>query len=184
MTSLGKKMVRGAAVCLVGVVLAASAGAQSMPNISMRQNDFENDYDTKPWEEMATHLPPLPVKKDLIAFYVSAATEHRFFVDPAALSVGRDGVVRYTLVIETSGGAVNTSYEGMRCETREWRHYASGHAGVGWSKTRNPPWHKIREEPSNRYRAALFTDFFCPGGVIANLDDIRFALKREALRPR
>ncbi|MGE5386458.1 MAG: CNP1-like family protein [Betaproteobacteria bacterium] len=180
------KIMHRAALAVAAIACAASsATAQLIPIVrTPSQTDFENDFETKPWEEVATQLPPLPLKKDLSPFYVSAATEHRFFIDPEAVSVGQDGVVRYTVVIETSGGANNTSYEGMRCQTREWRHYASGHPGIGWSKTRNAPWHKIREEPSNRFRAALFSDFFCPEGVIASLKEIRFALKREAERSR
>jgi len=140
---------------------------------------FEEDFDKKTWQEVVVQLPPIPKRENLVSFYVSAATEHQFMVDPGSISVGQDGVVRYTLVIQASGGAVNTSFEGMRCETREWRHYASGRADGSWSKARNAAWQSLREESRNRHRAALFTDYFCPGGVMTyRADDIRSALKR------
>lgn len=174
-TGLGLLCVFGAAVAL-----AETVGLFGVPV----QHNFENDYDTKAWSEVSTQIPPPPLKQNLVSFYVSAATEHRFFLDPASISIGQDGVVRYTVVIETSGGASNINFEGMRCQTREWRHYASGHRGVGWSKTRNTTWRPIREEAANRHRAALFSDFFCPEGVIANDREIKAALRQEPNRAR
>ena len=43
-------------------------------------------------------LPPLP-SGGLIEFFVSTATTFKFFIDPASLSVGTDGVVRSSTVI-------------------------------------------------------------------------------------
>lgn len=127
---------------------------------------FEEDYEKEAWQELKFQLPAAPRKESMIPFYVSAATENRFFVDGDSLSVGSDGVVRYVLLVETSGGARNVSFEGMRCETRERRMYASGRSDASWSKSRKNEWEPIREAIANRHYAALFFDYFCPGGVI------------------
>jgi hypothetical protein len=127
---------------------------------------FDEDYETKEWREMEVMMPAAPQKETLLPFYVSAASDNRFSVDGATLSVGADGVVRYVLVVETAGGARNVSYEGMRCETRERRIYASGRRDGSWSKSRNNAWERIRDTGTNRQHAALFLEFFCPGGVI------------------
>ena len=152
------------------VVLAGSVAADvpiSSLKVGIQQGGFEEDYETKRWEEIAVRLPAAPQKEKLISIYVSAATEHKFFIDPDSISLGKDGVARYTLVVKTSGGATNISYEGMRCETRERRAYAFGRSDGQWSKVRGSAWMTIREETANRHYAALFTDYLCPDGVMA-----------------
>jgi hypothetical protein len=144
---------------------------------------FDEEYDVKQWQEMAILMPAAPNKGSLIPFYVSAATENQFFIDGATLSVGEDGVVRYVLIVQTVGGAINTSFEGMRCETRERRIYASGRLDGSWSKSRNNEWVRIRDAAANRQYAELFLEYFCPGGAIArNAEEARQAL-RVGLHP-
>lgn len=140
---------------------------------------FDDDYDAKPWQEIELVLPAPPAQPSLQSFYVSATSTNRFSVDASTLSVGEDGVVRYVLVVETAGGARNVTFEGMRCETRERRIYASGRRDGSWSRSRNNAWEKIRDIAPNRQHAALFLDHFCPGGVIVrNVEEARDALRR------
>lgn len=128
--------------------------------------DFDEDYETKQWQELEVQLPA-PLRKDsLQPFYVSAATNNGFFIDLASLTVGADGVVRYILLILTPEGGRNVTYEGMRCESRERRIYASGRLDGSWSKSRQNEWVRIKDAYGNRHHAALFLEYFCPGGVI------------------
>lgn len=137
----------------------------------------EDGFGEPRWQEDEIQFPPQPLTTDLKSFYVSATTENRYAVDLRSLSVGRDGVVRYVLVVETPGGARNVSFEGMRCETRERRLYATGRRDGNWSESRNASWSKIVDIPPNRHHAALFLEYFCPGGVIvAKADEARNAL--------
>lgn len=139
--------------------------------------DFEEDYESKQWQEIEVQLPAAPRKETLLPFYVSAATENRFFVDGATLSVGNDGVVRYVLVVLTPQGARNVTYEGMRCETRERRIYASGRQDGTWSKARKNEWVRIQEVYANRQHAALFLEYFCPiGNIVQDAAEARNAL--------
>ena len=140
---------------LFGLLLAASAEA-----------GFEEDYETKQWQEVEVQLPGAPNKGALQSFYVSASTDNVFAIDASSLTVGSDGVVRYVLQVASSEGALTTSFEGMRCETREWRIYASGRRDGSWSKSRNNAWSPIRDVPSNRQHAALFSEYFCPDGIV------------------
>ncbi len=143
--------------------------------------DVEEDYTRQAWREAEVAFPAAPVEGALREFYVSAVAENRFFVDTSTLSIGADGVVRYVLVVLTHGGARNVSFEGMRCETREWRIYASGRADGSWSKARSDSWSAVREAAVNRHRAVLFLDYFCPGGVIVgNVGQLQNAFKRPA----
>ena len=140
--------------------------------------ESDEDMENTPWKEVQVQLPAWPQPENLLAVYVSAATQNEFFVDGSTLSVTADGVVRYVLVIRTPGGATNISFEGMRCETRERRIYASGRPDGSWSKSRGEDWKRIRDAGANRYHAALFGDYFCPEGVIArNVEEARNALR-------
>jgi len=141
----------------------------------------EEEFINSSWQEAAWALPAMPQSNDLLPFYVSAATSNKFFIDAASLSVSDDGVVRYTLLVLTSGGGRNLGFEGMRCETRERRLYASGRSDGSWSKSRNDQWSRIQDVAANRHYAALSLGYFCPGGVIArNKEEIVDALKRDA----
>jgi hypothetical protein len=141
--------------------------------------DEDEDKDTRRWQERVVDLPAAPLPENLLPFYVSAATDNEFFVDGASLTVGPDGVVRYVLVVQAAGGARNVSFEGLRCETRERRVYAFGRLDGTWSKSRNENWQRIRDVPANRHHAALFYDYFCPGGaIVAGADEARDALRR------
>lgn len=128
--------------------------------------DFEGEFEEeKPWVEVAAQLPPYPKAENLIPFDVSAATRNRFFVDAASISVGSDGVVRYTVVVEAAGGAKNVSYEGLRCASGERRLYAYGHPDGNWSKARNAGWEPVKFRSLLSYHKALFEDHFCPDGI-------------------
>jgi hypothetical protein len=139
---------------------------------------LNNVEDDAPWKESAAEFPRFPKDEDLLEFYVSAGTSNRFFIDGASIAPGKDGVVRYTLVIRTSGGAVNITYEGMRCETREVKLYAVGTAAGTWSKARKDEWQPIENKPINRHHAALSRDLFCPAGAQIQSNEEG----REALR--
>ncbi|WP_371323300.1 CNP1-like family protein [Dechloromonas sp. ZY10] len=139
----------------------------------------DDDDELKPWQELEASLPAFPKAEDLLPFVVSAATSNRFLVDARSLSVDGDGVVRYVLVVETAGGARNVTFEGMRCETRERRLYASGRADASWSLSRNRRWEPIRDAVANRHYAALFSEYFCPIGVqVRNAAEALTALRR------
>lgn len=141
--------------------------------------DFEEDEAARSWQESEVQYPAPPSSAALLAFSPGAATDNRFFVDGASLSVGSDGVVRYTLLVLSPEGGRNVSYEGMRCETKERRIYATGRADGSWSISRVKQWARVRDAVGNRHYAALFLEYFCPMGVIVrSADEARDALKR------
>ena len=126
----------------------------------------DDDEDAKPWQEKVVQFPAFVSHANWVPFYVSAATDNEFFVDVSTLSVDTDDVVRYVLKVVSSEGAASISYEGMRCDTRERKIYASGRRDGSWSKSRNSAWVSIRDAAANRHYAALFLDYFCPSGII------------------
>ena len=124
---------------------------------------FDEDFDdkNKPWEEIAIQLPAAPKPENLLPFYVSATATQRFAIDASSLSVGADGVIRYTLVATSEAGARNVSYEGIRCQSYERKLYAFGRPDGSWSRSRRDTWERITGNAANRYHAALFKDYFC-----------------------
>ncbi len=98
---------------------------------------------------------------------MSAASDFRFFVDRASLSVGKDGVVRYTLVARSPLGAENVSFEGIRCREGTYRVYAFGRSDGRWTE-RATGWRRIEPKSVQRWHSALWREFFCPQRVPIN----------------
>ncbi len=116
----------------------------------------------KSWLEAEIKLPPYPKPGTLIEFEAGAASSNRFYIDAESISVGSDGVVRYTLVVKGAGGGENISYEGIRCGTREQKYYAFGRRDGAWSNARSGEWRRIEYKDINRQHGVLYADFFCP----------------------
>jgi hypothetical protein len=126
--------------------------------------DYDKEVEEKPWAEVEAQLPAYPAKEDLIPFTVGAVREVKYFIDAKSLAVGSDGVIRYTLVIVSSAGAQNVSFEGLRCSTAERRIYAFGRADGTWSKARSNQWVRIQGN-SNNHNVELYTNYFCSVGA-------------------
>ncbi|MDP1733310.1 MAG: CNP1-like family protein [Sulfuritalea sp.] len=167
------------ALLLAGV--AMGVGAQRFdPNSHVEKNNYQSDEDEKPWQELEMELPAFPKQENLIEFYVSAVATNKYSIDASTLAAGADGVIRYVLVVQTSGGATNVSFEGMHCKEKSWKHYATGRSDGTWIKTRAAriEWRPIENKAVNRHHAALSRDLFCPmGNAIYTADEGRNALR-------
>lgn len=147
--------------------------------LAWAQADFDEEYESKRWQEIEVQLPAPPKAETLQSFFVSAASDHTFMVDLSSLTVGTDGVVRYVLVVQARDGGRNVTFEGIRCESRERRIYASGRLDGSWSKARNNEWQRIQNQYANRHHAALFSEYFCPGGaIVKDTSEAREAVKK------
>lgn len=133
------------------------------------QSNFEEEFDDrdKPWQEIAIQLPPAPKQEDLLPFYVSLAATQSFAIDAKSITVGSDGVIRYTLVAISDAGAKNISYEGIRCASYERKLYAFGQSDGSWSRSRRDQWERIGSHAINRQHAALSKDYFCQELTVA-----------------
>ena len=162
--SRAARCARGAVVALA--LLAVLAACAAPPQTAKWQQwDIDFDEGKKPWQEIESMMPPYPLPEHLVPFEGGAASQHRFFIDARSLSVGEDGVVRYTLLVRTAGGTTNVSFEGMRCETREQKYYALGRADGSWVRARNPQWRRLETQSINRHHYVLYADVLCFGKV-------------------
>lgn len=148
-------------------------------NIASADPEKPYDYEQKAWQEGVTLIPEYPKDENLIEFTVGPTEHNRFFVDGSTISIGSDGIVRYVMVLKTSGGATNVTLEAMRCATREFKLFAVGRSDASWDKIESPQWHLIENKTINHYRALLSRDFLCPAShAPRDAADARAALRR------
>jgi hypothetical protein len=126
-----------------------------------REWDAEFDEEKKSWQEIQAQIPPYPKEENLVRVDAGRATSHQFYVDASSVTLGEDGVMRYTVVVRAGGGATNVSFEGMRCETREQKLYALGRADKTWVRARDPQWHRIELRELTPHRYVLYREYFC-----------------------
>lgn len=149
------------AAWLSGMLVAASATAGEP------WAGWEHDYDEekRAWKEIQAQLPAYPKAENLAPVEAGSATSHRFYVDTASVSVGEDGIVRYTAVVKSAGGANNVTFEGIRCETREQKLYAIGRNDGTWVRARDPRWQRIVLRDLKPHHYVLYREFFCPSAA-------------------
>lgn len=140
------------AALLLGV---AAAGAQAQlltdPNREWREADAP---------------PPPPLRQDgLVPFVVSVNSQLRFGVDPASVTLGPDGVIRYVIVAQSASGALNAWYEGLRCTTAQVKTYAHWNPGPPgeWRPNPGAEWRNLGGEFASRPAVALARNGFCDG---------------------
>jgi hypothetical protein len=142
----------------VGVlVLAGPSSGQGFYGDKKYGEFYEEE---KKWVEQEANPPDYPKEQSLIEFNAGAATRNRHYIDGATLSVGKDGVIRYVIVVRTAGGAINVNFEGIRCSSRERKLYAFGRSDSTWATSRTQSWQPIRQDS---YQAILSREYFCPG---------------------
>lgn len=116
------------------------------------------------WQERQINLPPWPQDGDLVEFRLddpAAPISFRYFIDGRNLSVGSDGVVRYTLVAQSASGARNVTYEGLRCTAQGvFRVYAYGSA-KSFTPIEGEEWQTIIRRPGDELHRELHGFFLC-----------------------
>jgi hypothetical protein len=156
------------ALALAGVTLAASA-----------QILVPTDPD---WKELEAPPPPPLHTQGLIPLDVPSSTLH-FGIDPASVTIGEDGIVRYVMVATSSGGAVNASYEGIHCHDGKVRVFARN-GGSGWTPAPNSEWQALEPRGSTRYSTVAARSGVCRDAapnrpVVQLLQDLRAPVDRR-----
>jgi hypothetical protein len=113
------------------------------------------------FKEGATTMPLNPPNAStLIPFYVSQRTVFKFAVDTDSISIGKDGVTRYIVVMTNPSGERQAQYEGIRCDSFQWRLYGTLE-NDSWRENPLSSWRAIQTNVPNRYQAALAQGAFC-----------------------
>jgi hypothetical protein len=117
------------------------------------------------WKEGEVTLPSYPEEADLLRFDVFGPTANAYFLDTRSLSIGKDGVVRYTLLARAPSEVENVAYEGIRCEVREWKAYAFGRRDRTWAPSRDAAWRPVVRQSVDEFRFTLYRNYLCPDGL-------------------
>jgi CNP1-like family len=113
------------------------------------------------FKEGMTAMPLNPPNKSTLQpFYVSRSTIFKFAVDTNSILIGADGVTRYIIVMTAPSGITQAQYEGIRCDSFEWRLYGNFENGA-WKENPLASWREISSNIANRYQASLAQGAFC-----------------------
>lgn len=114
------------------------------------------------WKESEVPPPPAFNADKLVAIDMPRYMTLKFGVDPATITLTKDGVVRYVVVAaHKEGGGFNAFYEGLRCATAEYKSYARFNNG-SWDLTPAPEWKRLGDRNSS-YTKALAAQALCRG---------------------
>lgn len=121
-----------------------------------------NDPD---WKEAEVPAAPAFDIKRLIPVVITVQSQLAWGVDPQTIKIGSDGVVRYVVVAQSSSGVINAMYEGIRCNTAEFRRYARHNPGSGWVVSVGSEWTSLRQTGASRHPQSLAKLGLCDGAA-------------------
>jgi hypothetical protein len=115
----------------------------------------------------------LPKSENLKFFRPSAETALQFAIDSKSLKIGKDGVLRYVVVITNPNGTQQIKFEGILCESFEYKVFAILQENQSWKISPDSSWKLIPNQGYNQYQAALGRGGFCVGeSANANFNQI------------
>lgn len=124
----------------------------------------ESDGEAAPDPNAEIEFPPLPERStssNWIEVSVRGYQYNSYAIDPASITIGKDKIVRYSLLVRSAGGVDNVTFEGARCGTSEWKLYAVGRPDGSWAMTPSPAWRGIRDKADKDVHRGLITDYVC-----------------------
>ena len=147
---------------LLGLLCASAPG-------SADQDSWYTDMPPEPWggegqsQEQPVAVPPFPTADDLVDLGFDFAG-YRYHIDRRSLAVAiEDGVVRYTVVIDSPEGTRNVLFEGIRCRPREYKTYAYATGDGPFHESSSAEWIPIRSGSAFGYRRDLQEIYLCRG---------------------
>ncbi len=169
-----------ATLALAGALLLAAVPATAGLLLDAPEGGYPEDPAPPPPAFSIDKLVPvaLPVNASTLALGV----------DPATLTMGKDGIVRYVSVISSPSGTYSAIYEGIRCSTGEVKVYARHYSDGNWKPVAEPAWQSLFDQVAGRYsmriaRAGVCHDAAPNGSVQQILLDLRGDTSRTDRRP-
>ncbi|NOY66847.1 MAG: hypothetical protein GXP13_05510 [Gammaproteobacteria bacterium] len=167
------QFLQNARVAAVVYLLVTGFFLFSLPAIADEEDIFGDEIapfgavNSKAWQEVAVVIPARPVKDNLAKIQIFEMPRYKYYIDIASLSISaKDNVVRYTVVIETPTGIKNVFYEGIRCDTREYKLYASAINDQPLKEAFVSRWHRIGGGGVSAFRDNLFNYYLCDNSII------------------
>lgn len=157
-----------------GLILLLFIAASAIAEPTDRYEEVtgeEDDFDAieRPWQESTIKVPKLPADDDWDTIPMDSlpATQKLALGKNSILIDKKDWVVRYWLLITSTGGAYNASYQGLRCRTRQFVTYAYGQKDQDPKVTpvKEPRWTDIGPRRRGNYHHELAHYIFCSDEV-------------------
>lgn len=156
-------------LCLVPALLLLPVRAMSADvwdELNEHEFQLNEDVEEYIWQEEGMQLPEYPQDVNLLEVAGPAAyRNYQYLIDGKTLQVGKDGVVRYSMVIRSPGGADNVMFEGLRCNSGQIKNYAYGGTDKMGKKVflrrENAKWKPIRSIGVTGYSQSLRANYFC-----------------------
>jgi hypothetical protein len=114
------------------------------------------------WKEVQAPAPPAALRTQGLVPIEVEASQLRWGIDPASVSVGADGIVRYVVVARGDGNAVNAFYEGLRCSSGEVKVYARRSSEGGWVPAAGE-WRTVFNNKAERHSLVIARNGACIG---------------------
>lgn len=144
-----------------------------------------DDSQDIPWIEDETKVLAVPLPDDLKSVKMDQLPKgFSLFVDRSRISVSpNDRVIRLWLWLRSESGSESGSFEGYRCDTKEYKVYAfvNPQRDPPVTKAKKPRWKFAHESRYGNYRAELLRDFFCSAEGTRSEDEIRRLLASRSL---
>jgi hypothetical protein len=172
------------AVLLVGGAIPAVAASDDDKYQGVGARTEFNPNLVKAWREAEVPTPAYPREADLVAVTLAPADRLKLFVDASSVALADDRVLRATLVVESSSGARNVFFEGIRCETREYKTYAIGNTEKQWSPVKPASWRELPPAAGNNFRFYLFKHYVCDDDAFARSpSEVLHRIKHHQIEP-
>lgn len=142
-----------------------------------------NGLDNLDWVEDKEPPPPAFSKTRTLPLEMPNYVSVRVGIDPATVTVGQDGVVRYVAVMSNASGTVNAVYEGIRCASDQVKTYARAGTSGEWSVIPEPAWREVNGNQPSRHAFVFARLAACDVRVANRQADVIKALQTQQ-RPR
>lgn len=150
--------------------LAACANAEPTDRYEELTGEHD-DFDAieKPWQESEVKIPDLPADDTWATIPMdSLPPSQKLALGKDSIRIDKqDWVVRYWLLISSTGGGYNASYQGLRCRTRQTvvYAYAQKRPEPTINPVKEPKWTDIGNRRKGNYAHELAHYIFCSGEV-------------------
>ncbi len=140
-------------------VVVYAAGYETEPEAWI---DEDRDFSQEAWKEEKIAMPPYPKDDDLIEAASSAASNvFRIFVDAKNIVITDDGVVHYTVILQSSKGSKNVFFEGLRCSAQQYKVYGYGTNDGKVIKSKKPAWRSVFDSRRHDFRRRFAEHYLC-----------------------
>lgn len=144
------------------LLMAVHAAHAKRDRVGEEVQEFPFDESlVEKWQESKTVIPPYPDDNDLVAVPPGVTDTLKIYLDRKSISRAPDRVARFTLVVESRSGARSIFYDGLRCETKQYKTYAIGTENHTFVPASDPQWRTIPRPEINAFRYRLYDRYVC-----------------------